>query len=152
MTSLPRTDPGPDAPLRAALRYGVIGLAVLVVLAVALATTIAGLPGLWGALIGAAIGGVFILSTAAVVLYSAKLTPTMAQIVILGSWVGKMFVTLIAVGVLRRFDFFDPVALFLTVVGALLIVLGAETWGVLRTKVPSGPPLPETRDESAGQA
>ncbi|MEV4126310.1 hypothetical protein [Nocardia sp. NPDC049707] len=128
--------PGPDAPLKAALRYGVIGLAVLVVLSVAIASAIAGLAGFWGALLGAAIGGGFILTTAAVVLFGAKLPPSTAGLVVLVSWVGKLLVAMIVIAVLHRFDFYDRMALFLTVVGSLLIVLGAETYGVLRQKVP----------------
>lgn len=136
MTFTPAPTPGPDAPLRAALRYGLIGLAVLVVLATAISGAVAGLPGLWGALIGAAIGGGFILTTAAVVLLGAKLPPSTAGLIMLVSWVGKVLVALIVVAVLGRFDFYDRYALFFTVVGALLIVLGAETYGVLRQKVP----------------
>lgn len=128
--------PGPDAPLKAALRYGLIGLAVLVVLAAAIGTAAAGPAGLWGALLGAAIGGVFILTTAASVLFGAKLPASTAGLVMLVSWVGKVLLVLIAVAVLTRFDFYDRVVLFLTVIGALVIVLGAETFGVVRQKVP----------------
>ncbi|MEU8897146.1 hypothetical protein [Nocardia sp. NPDC048505] len=137
MTFSPKPIPGPDAPLKSALRYGLIGLAVLVVLAVAIGAAAAGLPGLWGALIGAAIGGGFILTTAAVVLFGAKLPPSTAGLIILVSWVGKLLVVLVVVAVLQQFDFYDRVTLFLTVVGALIIVLGAETYGVLRQKVPT---------------
>ncbi|MGX1774815.1 hypothetical protein ACWIGW_22065 [Nocardia brasiliensis] len=136
MSFVPIPVPGPDAPLKAALRYGLIGLGVLVVLAVAIATAVAGVPGLWGALLGAAIGGGFILTTAAVVLFGAKLPPTTAGMVMLASWVGKMLVALIVIAILNQFAFYDRIALFLTVVGALVIVLGAETYGVLRQKVP----------------
>ncbi|MET8651182.1 MULTISPECIES: hypothetical protein [Nocardia] len=136
MSFTPTPVPGPDAPLRAALRYGLIGLAVLIVLSVAIATATAGVEGLWGALLGAAIGGGFILTTAAVILFGAKLPPSTAGLVMLVSWVGKVLVVLIVVGVLNNFDFYDRTALFLTVIGALLIVLGAETYGVLRQKVP----------------
>jgi hypothetical protein len=132
----PAPVPGPDAPLKSALRYGLIGLIVLVVLSVAIASAVAGLPGLWGALLGAAIGGGFILTTAAVVLFGAKLPPTTAGLVMLLSWVGKLLVAMVVIAVLQRFGFYDRMALFLTVVGALLIVLGAETYGVLRQKVP----------------
>ncbi|MGW0248978.1 hypothetical protein ACWDYH_20325 [Nocardia goodfellowii] len=136
MTFTPKPIPGPDAPLRSALRYGLIGLVVLVVLAVSIATATAGMPGLWGALIGAAIGGGFILTTAAVVLFGAKLPPSTAGLIVLVSWVGKLLVVLLVVALLQQFDFYNRMALFLTVVGALLIVLGAETYGVLRQKVP----------------
>ncbi|RJO72349.1 hypothetical protein D5S18_24730 [Nocardia panacis] len=128
--------PGPDAPLRGALRYGLIGLGVLVVLSTVVATVTAGVPGLWGALLGSAIGGGFILTTAAVVLFGGKLPPSTAGLVMLVSWVGKVLVVLIIIAVLNHFDFYNRVALFLTVVGALLIVLGAETYGVVRQKVP----------------
>ncbi|MEU7768336.1 hypothetical protein AB0B25_24940 [Nocardia sp. NPDC049190] len=136
MSPTPTPVPGPDAPLRAALRYGLIGLGVLVVLAVALGAVVSGMPGVWGALLGAAIGGGFILTTAAVVLFGAKLPPSTAGLVMLVSWVGKMLVALVVVAILMRFAFYDRVVLFLTVVGALVIVLGAETYGVLRQKVP----------------
>ncbi|WP_084479086.1 hypothetical protein [Nocardia jejuensis] len=131
------SDPGPDAPLRAALRYGIAGLAVLVVVSAILSSIVAGLPGLWGALLGAAIGGGFILTTAASVLFSAKIESGLQGIVLLGSWVGKLLVALVVVAVLKRYDFYSPGALFLTVVGALLVVLGAETYGLLRQRVPT---------------
>lgn len=131
------TEPGHDAPLRAALRYGVAGLAVLVVISAILSSIIAGFPGLWGALLGAAIGGGFILTTAASVLFSAKLESGLQGIVLLGSWVGKLLLALVVVAILKQFDFYSSGALFLTVVGALLVVLGAETYGLLRQKVPT---------------
>ncbi|MFC3964799.1 hypothetical protein [Nocardia jiangsuensis] len=138
--------------MRAALRYGVIGLGALLVLSVALATALAGTAGLWGALLGSSIGGGFILATAVMVLFTGKLEPSTAQLVILASWAGKLLLALVVVGVLRRFDFFDPVALFLTVVAALLIVLGAETYGVVSTKVPSVDPPAGNAGETAGQS
>ncbi|MFD4461354.1 hypothetical protein [Nocardia sp. NPDC058480] len=136
MSFTPKTVPSPDAPLRAALRYGLIGLGVLVVVSVAIASAVAGMPGLWGALFGAAIGGGFILTTVVAVLLGAKLPPTMAGAVMLVSWVGKMLVALLVILVLNQFDFYSRPALFFTVVGALLIVLGAETYGVVSQKVP----------------
>ncbi|MFG1793841.1 hypothetical protein [Nocardia sp. NPDC049149] len=136
MNFTPTPVPGPDAPLKAALRYGLIGLGVLVVLSVAIGTIAKGTPGLWGAVFGSAIGGGFILTTAAVVLFGAKLQPSIAGMVILGSWVGKMLVALLVIAILNQFDFYDRMVLFLTVIGALVIVLGAEAYGVVRQRVP----------------
>ncbi len=134
MTTAPEHHP--DAPLRAALRYGVAGLVALVVVSAVLGSIIAGMAGLWGALIGSAIGGFFILTTAALVLFSAKLESGIQGMVMLASWVGKLLVVMIVIAVLKQFDFYSRGTLFLTVIAALLIVLGAETFGLLRQRVP----------------
>ncbi|MFD6394111.1 hypothetical protein [Nocardia sp. NPDC060259] len=136
MSFTPETVPSPDAPLRAALRYGLIGLGVLVVASIAIATAVAGTPGMWGAVLGSAIGGAFILTTALSVLLGAKLPPSTAGFVLLGGWIGKMLVGLLVIAALQRFDFYSRFALFFTVVAALFIVLGAETYGAVRHKVP----------------
>ncbi|MFF0494721.1 hypothetical protein ACFYTQ_37375 [Nocardia sp. NPDC004068] len=141
----PAPEHHPDAPLRAALRSGIVGLVALVIVSAVLGSILAGLPGLWGALIGSAIGGFFILTTAALVLFSAKLDSGIQGMVMLASWVGKLLVVMIVVAILQRFDFYDRMTLFLTVVGALLIVLGAETYGLLRQRVP----IVATPDERA---
>ncbi|MVU78638.1 hypothetical protein GPX89_15460 [Nocardia sp. ET3-3] len=137
MTVSTPSNPGPDAPLRAALRYGLDGLAVLVVVSAILSSIFAGLPGLWGALIGAALGGAFILTTAASVLFSAKIESGLQGIVLLGSWVGKLLLAVVVIAALKQFDFYNRYALFFTVIAALLIVLGAETYGLLRQRVPT---------------
>src|SRR5205085_2099761 len=136
-----------DSALRAALRYGVAGLIVLVVVSAVLGSIVSGLPGLWGALIGSAIGGFFILTTAALVLFSAKLESGIQGMVMLASWVGKLLVVMIVVAVLKQFDFYSRGTLFITVVAALLIVLGAETYGLLRQRVP----VVQTPEEQANQ-
>lgn len=137
----------PDAPLRAALRYGIAGLCVLVVVSVVVGSIVAGMAGFWGALIGSAIGGFFILTTAAVVLFSAKLDSGVQGMVMLGSWIGKLLVVMVVVAIVHQFDFYSPGTLFLTVVGALLIVLGAETYGLLRQRVPVVDPPTPTVDQ-----
>ncbi|MGF6883805.1 peptidoglycan/LPS O-acetylase OafA/YrhL [Nocardia sp. GAS34] len=135
-----------DAPLRGALRYGIAGLIVLVVVSSVVGSIVAGLAGLWGALIGSAIGGFFILTTAALVLFSAKLESGIQGMVMLASWVGKLLVVMIVIAVLKQFDFYSRGTLFLTVVAALLIVLGAETFGLLRQRVPVMP-TPDDRQQ-----
>ncbi|MBO0854052.1 MAG: hypothetical protein J2P18_09815 [Nocardia sp.] len=135
----------PDAPLRAALRYGVVGVCVLLVVSVPAGSLIAGWPGFWGAVIGSAIGGFFILTTAALVLFSARLDSGIQGMVMLAGWIGKLLVVMVVVAIVHQFDFYSPGALFLTVVGALLVVLGAETVGLLRRRVP-------TVDSPAGPA
>ena len=122
--------------MRAAVRYGVIGLVVLTVVGAAVATLVAGVPGLWGALIGAALGGGFILTTALSIALTTKFPPTMAGAVLLGGWLVKMLLAVVVLAVLKDMTFYDKNALALVVVFALVLVLGAEVYGVVRTKAP----------------
>lgn len=130
------------APLRAAIRYGVAGLVLVTVVAVPAAAWAAGSRGAYGALLGAAIGGAYILTTALTVLLGARLAPSTAGLLVLGGWVLKMLVVLVVAAALIRLDFYAPMALFLTVVAALVVVIGAELAGVIRTKVPYTHPDP----------
>lgn len=122
--------------MRAAVRYGVIGLVALTVLGGAVAWLIAGLPGLWGALIGAALGGGFILTTALSISLTSKFPPTMAGAVLLGGWIVKMLLAVVVLALLKDMDFYSKKSLALVVVSALVLVLGAEVYGVVRTKAP----------------
>jgi len=117
------------------VRLGLLGVVVLAVVGSVVATLAAGLPGLWGALLGAAIGGGFVLVTAVSVLATAKLPPTTAMAVLLGSWLLKMGVALLVLGLLNPLDFYSRPALAIVMVGALVLVLGAETWGILSSRM-----------------
>lgn len=131
-------EPVPDssAPLRAAVRWGVVGLGALAVVGALVAVLAAGLPGLWGAVIGVAVGGGFILCTALAVLFTEKLPPTTSGLILLGSWLLKMVLAILVLGLLKGMDFYSKPALVIVIVLALVIVLGAETYGLLRVKVP----------------
>ena len=123
--------PDPIAPMRAAVRYGALGLLALAVVASVISVLVAGLPGLWGALIGAAVGGGFILFTALGVLLTSKMPAMTAGAVLLGTWLLKLILAIVVMGSLDSLDFYNRNALVLTIVFALVIVLGAETYGVL---------------------
>ncbi|MBP1159663.1 hypothetical protein ABIC28_004212 [Rhodococcus sp. PvR044] len=146
MTFSPEPVPDQSAPLRAAVRYGVIGLIALAVIGSIIAFVAAGLPGLWGALIGVAVGGGFILCTALAVLFTEKLPPATSGAVLLGSWLLKMILAILVLGVLKGMDFYSKQALVIVMVLALIIVLGAETYGLLKVKVPYVTP---TRSDAA---
>lgn len=132
----PAPVPDQSDAMRSAVRYGVIGLVVLTVLGAIIATLVAGLPGLWGALIGAALGGGFILTTALSIALTSKFPPTMVGAVLLGGWLVKMLLAIVVLGVLKDMDFYSEKSLALVVVAALVLVLGAEVYGVVRTKAP----------------
>ncbi|MBN4927838.1 hypothetical protein IEU95_13415 [Hoyosella rhizosphaerae] len=124
------------APLRTAVRYGLYGLVVLTIAGSGIGYWVAGLPGLWGALIGSAVGGGFILFTAVSVLLSARLPLITAGAVILGSWAMKMMLALIVFASLSNFTFYSQPTMAIVVIAALILVLGAETYGVLSQRVP----------------
>ncbi|MGW0041855.1 hypothetical protein [Rhodococcus sp. NPDC003348] len=132
----PEPLPDPSAPLRAAVRWGLAGLVALAVVGSVVASLVAGWAGLWGALIGVAVGGGFILCTALAVLFTEKMPPATSGLILLGSWLLKMILAIVVLGLLKGMDFYSKGALVIVMVLALVIVLGAETYGLLKVKVP----------------
>lgn len=124
------------AGLRKAVALGAAALGVLMVLSALLWWAIDGTPGLWGALLGAAIGGMFVLTTAIVVIATAGTSPQVTGAVLLGTWLLKLIVALGVVAVLEPMDFYSRPAFAVTIVVALVIVLASETLAVLRTRAP----------------
>lgn len=130
--------------MRSAVKWGAIGLAVLTIVGSLLGWLFADTPGLYGALLGAAVGGGFILFTALGVLLTSKLPALTAGAVLLGTWLLKMILAIVVLAVLKPLDFYDKTSLVLVMVMALVIVLGAETYGVLGTKTPYVEPVPSS--------
>lgn len=122
-------------PLLNAARMGAIGLVVITVVSLAFWGNSSGLEGLWGVLLGAAIGGGFVLATVGVVLLTANTSPQTTMIATLGSWLLKVIAVLGILLILRDMDFFDHTAMAVTVIAALVVALAAETVGVIRTNV-----------------
>lgn len=132
------TDTGfddPRRPLKRALRFGVIALGVVLLLSLAIWGGKYGLPGIWAALLGSAIGGTFVLTTAFLVLATAKTDPQTTQAVVLGSWLLKLVVFLVLMWVLRPLTFYNHTAMAVTTLVALIVLLGCETWGVITSRV-----------------
>lgn len=137
----------PNAPLKAGIRYGLIGLAILLVLSLAVWVPFKHAPGLWAVLIGAGVGGGFILMTVVTILVSAKVAPSAAMAVLLISWFVKMVVVLIAMAILSNFDFFHHTAMATTLLLSLVLVLGGELYGVFKTQATYVQPEPSGADE-----
>lgn len=141
MSETPATpdQPAPSphtAGLRTAVRLGAFALLVLAVVSAIVWTFVDGVPGLWGAAMGAAIGGAFVLITAIVVIATAGAAPQTTAAVLLGTWLLKLIVAIGVVALLERFDFYSRMAFAVTIIAALVVVLAAETWGILKTKTP----------------
>ena len=130
--------------MKSAVKWGVMGLIALAVVGALLGGLFAGQEGVYGALIGAAVGGGFILFTALGVLLTAKLPALTAGAVLLGTWLLKMILAMVVLFVLSDMDFYNKTALVLVIIMSLVVVLGAETYGVLGTKTPYVDPAPSS--------
>lgn len=124
------------AGLRKAVRIGGVALVALAVVSALVWTLVDGTPGLWGALMGAGIGGAFVLTTAIVVIATARSAPQTTAAVLLGTWLLKLLVAMGVVAALDRFDFYSRPAFAVTIIAALVVVLAGETWAILKTRAP----------------
>lgn len=121
--------------MQRAVKLGGLALLVITVVSLAVWGGIRGLPGIWGVLVGAAIGGGFVLFTALSVLLTANTTPANTMAVVLGGWLLKVIVLVMVLLVIRDMDFYDTLALFVTVMLALFATLGTEVWAVVTSRV-----------------
>ena len=122
-------------PLLRALKFGSVALIIISLMSLAIWGWLRDLPGIWGVLIGAAIGGGFVLLTALSVLLTANTSASTTGAVVLGGWLLKIVVLIIVLVLIRNEDFYDPMAFFVTVVLALVVTLGTEVYGVITSKV-----------------
>ena len=100
------------------------------------------MPGVWGALLGAAVGGGFVLFTAVVVLATANSEPTTLAAVLLGSWLLKLILAIVVMVVLRGMDFYSRGTFVAVIALAVVGLLAVETRAVLGAKDPYVEPLP----------
>ncbi len=125
----------PRRPLVRAMKMGSLALVAVTVVSLLLWWLLRDLPGVWGVLLGAAIGGGFVLLTVVSTLLTSQTSPEMTGVVVLGGWLVKIVVLIIVLWAIRDLTFYDPIALVVTTVAALVIVLGAEVWAIMTTKV-----------------
>lgn len=122
-------------PLQRAVKFGTIALIVLTLISLAIWGSMRGMPGVWGVVIGAAVGGGFVILTALSVLFTANSNASTTGAVVLGSWLLKIVILVIVLAVIKDMTFYDNVALFVTVVIALVVVLVTEVYGVITARV-----------------
>lgn len=109
-----------QAVLRRALRDGAVLVGGLAVLGVVVGGLLSGLPGVWGALLGAAFALFFSATTVVTMLKTVGKSAVTMGAVVMGSWLVKMLVLIVALAILTRFDFYDRVVLFVVLlVGAV---------------------------------
>lgn len=107
------------AVLRRALRDTLLLVGALVVLGVAVGALVAGLPGVWGALIGAALAAFFCATTIWSMMRTVGSSPTAMAALVMGAWIAKVIVLVVVLALLRGAGFYDPYVLF------VVLALGA---------------------------
>jgi hypothetical protein len=143
--------------LTRALRFGGIWAIVVAVVAGVVGLLVAGLPGLWGGLLGAALAAVFLGLTAGSMLFAGRVTKgdTTSPVffgIVLGVWLLKLVVFVVAAILFRRIGWIDPYAFFLAVIAAVIGSLVADVVAFLTSRVPyvSDVALPGDPERSSG--
>jgi len=121
---------------KSALVMGLVVWLGLTAIAVAIGMGVAGKPGVWAAIIGSGISGMFFLLTATVALVTSATKPTYLAGAILGSWLVKIVVLMGVLAWLRNADFYHRGILFGTLVVTTFGILILESVLVTRAKVP----------------
>lgn len=129
-----------DSPLRdmfrTVLRQMALLLAVLGVAGCLVGYLVAGMPGLWGGVMGTAIVAFFTLTTAVVMLVTADRPQYLASAALVVSWLAKVVVVFVVLLLVRDLDFYDPLVFFVTLTLAILGSLGIEMSAALKARVP----------------
>ncbi len=139
---------GADAVFRRALRDTLVFLGALLVLALAVGGLVERLPGVWGALLGWALAVLFSTTTVVAMLRTGRSSPGTMAVVVMGTWLAKVLVVVVALALLRPLDFYSkPVlgaVLAIGVLGSALLDYRAVSAGRVPYVEPGEPGGPGT--------
>ena len=127
--------------LRLALRYGAIFAVAVAVVAGTIGFLVAGVPGLVGGLLGAALAAVFLGLTAASMLIAGRVakgdstSPIFFGIVI-GVWLLKLVIFIVVEVLLRGQPWFNPFVFFGAVVVVVIGSLVLDAVAIYRARIP----------------
>ncbi|QGQ21080.1 hypothetical protein GC089_13305 [Cellulomonas sp. JZ18] len=127
---------------RRALRDTVVLLAVLAVLGVGVGALVAGVPGVWGALIGVGLALVFSATTVVAMLRTLDSSPNTMAAVVMGTWLAKVLVVIVVLALVRDLEFYSrgvlAAVLALGVVGSAVLDFRAVNGGRVPYVEPGG--------------
>ncbi len=155
MTSAtPARRPSSTPVLRTALVWGGIVTAVLLVVGAVVGFAVGGAGGLGSALAGVAVSAVFLAVTATSILVANRWfgDPLYVPIffgIVLGGWLLKLVLFIVAIVVLRDQAWVDPVTFYVALVVSVLASLVVDVIVLLRMRIPSASDvtLPTDPDE-----
>ncbi|WP_448073045.1 hypothetical protein [Georgenia yuyongxinii] len=101
---------------------------------------VAGLPGVWGALMAAGIAALFMIGTVVTMLVTADKPIQIASAAGVGGWLGKMIILFGVLLLVRGRDFYSPGTFFIVLLLALVGSFAIEATAVLKARVPNVEP------------
>ena len=158
-TPLPRqsaTEVSSTPILRAVLKWGAIVMGGLAILAAIIGFLVAGSDGLWSALVGIVRGALFLAITAGSILIANRWFGTDLYVpiffaIVLGGWIIKFVLFLVAVLVLQGLPWVVPMVMFIAIVVGVLGSLIVDAVVLMRMRLPyvSDASLPGEGEEVA---
>lgn len=153
--------PAPRRPLsstpvlRTALVWGGIVTAVLLVVGAVVGFAVGGAGGLGSALSGVAVSAIFLAVTATSILVANRWfgDPLYVPIffgIVLGGWLLKLILFIVAIVVLRGQDWVDPVVFYVALVVSVIASLAVDVVVLLRMRIPSVSDITLPTDPDAG--
>lgn len=117
-------------------RLSVLAWLTATIVAVVIGKLVDDKAGVWGALVGSLVGGVFLALTAGVARVTAKMDVQVLGFAILGSWLLKIVVLMGVLAWLRNETFYNKGVLFGTLLVTVFGLLILEAVIVTKSKVP----------------
>lgn len=152
-TSAPVAHSAADAVFRTALRDMLILLGLLTVLGVGIGALVAGMEGVWGALIGVGLALVFSGTTVVSMLRTSGSSPQTMAAVVMGAWLAKVIVVIVVLALIQDLDFYSKpvlaVVLLVGVLGSAYLDYRAVSRGRIPYVEPS-PASPASGQDDAG--
>jgi len=141
--------------LRTALVWGGIVTAVLLVLGAVVGFLVGGGGGLGSALSGVAVSAIFLAVTAISILVANRWfgDPLYVPIffgIVLGGWLLKLILFIVAIVVLRGQGWVDPVVFYVALVVSVIASLAVDVVVLLRMRIPSVSDVTLPTDPDAG--
>ncbi len=145
--------------LRMTLVWGAVITGILALIGAVIGFLVAGPTGLASALVGVLLAGLFLGMTALIILLAGRIPPGPAQIptffaIVLGGWVIKLVVFIIALLVLRGQPWIEPFVFFFSVLTSVIASLVVDIVVMARARVPyvGEVDLPTSSEPSEGDA
>lgn len=149
-----RQTPAINPILRTTLVWTLLAAAALLILCAGVGFLVAGTDGLWSGLTGVGLAIFFLVLTPLSLLignrwYGQEMFATVFFAIVMGGWLLKIVVFVVAVVILRGQPWVEPLVIFLSLVAGIIVSLVIDAVAFSRMRMPhvSDVTLPETDPE-----